>query len=165
IPNIYMLHDAFPTSDSPLLNVRLLINVATPKPKEGVHTATATIPITAYLPSAINAEPNKNATLFTGPPISKAIIAPTINAKIIIFVPCILFNQVVNPSKILAIGAPIKKLKINPTINEEMIGIIMIGIIVAIAIGTLIFFIHFTIYSAKYPATISYKNPPPASLP
>src|SRR5699024_10837644 len=96
-------------------------------------------------PSAIKAEPNKNATLLTGPPISKAIIAPTIKAKITILVPCILFNQVVSPSKILAIGAPIKKIKISPTINDEIIGMIMIGIIGAIALGTLIFLTHFAI--------------------
>jgi fructose-specific phosphotransferase system IIC component len=46
--------------------------------------------------SALIAEGNyANATLFTGPPISKAIIAPIIIASIIILAPCILFNQVV----------------------------------------------------------------------
>ena len=55
------------------------------------------------------------------------------------------FNQVVNVSKILEIGAPIKNININPTTTDEIMGIIMIGIIGAIAFGTLISLIHFAI--------------------
>ena len=47
IPNKPIVNDALPISISPLLNLRLLIKVARPKPIGGVHTATATIPITA----------------------------------------------------------------------------------------------------------------------
>ena len=83
--------------------------------------------------------------MFTGPPISNAIIAPIISAKIILFVPCIPFNHVVKPSKILAIGAPITNMKISPTIIEEIIGIMIIGIIGAIALGILMFLIHLAI--------------------
>ena len=97
------------------------------------------------MPSAINAEPNKNATLLTGPPISKAIIAPIIRARIMMLAPCIPFNHDVNAPKIFEIGAPITNIKMRPTINEDRIGIIMIGIIGAIALGTLICLIHFAI--------------------
>ncbi|CPN56770.1 Uncharacterised protein [Staphylococcus aureus] len=61
------------------------------------------------------------------------------------FVPCMPFNQVVNPSNIPAIGAPITKMNINPTRIEDIMGMIIIGIIGAIALGILTLLIHFAI--------------------
>ena len=46
IPNNPIVNDALPISCSALLNWCLRTNVAKPKPIGGVHTATATIPIT-----------------------------------------------------------------------------------------------------------------------
>ncbi len=77
--------------------------------------------------------------------MSKAIIAPIIIAKITIFAPCMPFNQTVSALNTLAIGAPITNIKITPTRIEAMIGITIIGIIGAIALGTFIFLIHLAI--------------------
>ncbi|GMA54242.1 hypothetical protein GCM10025857_55990 [Alicyclobacillus contaminans] len=74
-----------------------------------------------------------------GPPISTAIIVPTIIARTIELVPWRDSSQFVNPVNRLATGVPIIYIKIKPTIRVDIIGIKIIGITDWTALGTGIF--------------------------
>ena len=64
------------------------------------------MPIGAVWPVAIKPTPNRKATLFTGPPMSNAIIRPRMMPNTTALAPVNPDSQFVSPVKRPAMGAP-----------------------------------------------------------
>ena len=142
-PSVIPIHPiisaAFPDSCSATVNLFFPMNVASASPNGGVHTAVATAAIRVGLVGII-ATAKKNAVLFIGPPISKAIIAPNIIPSTILELSCIPESHVSNVFIISAIGSPTNRSIIIPDMNVPTNGIINIGITELITLGTFICF-------------------------
>ncbi len=64
------------------------------------------MPMTVWFPEAIKPEPNRNAVLLTGPPMSNAIIRPRIAPSTIALVPVMPLSQPVRWVNTHEIGLP-----------------------------------------------------------
>ena len=73
------------------------------------------------------AAPKKNATLFTGPPMSKAIMAPRTVARMTLFPVLIVSSQPDRNVMTSSIGMPTTLYMTSPTTNEETTGMTRIG--------------------------------------
>ena len=129
IPKKPMNRAAIPASCSGLLKYLRRSSVAIPIPSGGTAMAAATIPIGAGLPAAIRALPNRNAVLFTGPPMSKATIAPRSTPRSSTLPPSRPLRKLVRLAKTHAMGWPRTRMKAPPTMIVVRIGITRIGMI------------------------------------
>ena len=102
-------------------------SVASPRPRGGMQMAAAQAPMTAGLPSRIMATPKKNAVLFTGPPMSKAIMAPRKAPSRTWLPPPRVRRDEASPFISSLMGAPSRKDISPPTISEDRTGMIRMG--------------------------------------
>ena len=129
-----------------------------------------TAAIISYWPLARLAVPNTYAALLIGPPISIAIIAPSITPSTILLLSPIEFKKLVNPVFIAATGGLITNIIIAPIKSIPNKGYNKTGFNPSKLSGNLlnIFFKNTTKYPAIKPARSAPKNPEPplfASIP
>ncbi len=103
------------------------------------------------------------ATLFSGPPMSNAIMAPSSTPSRTAFVPERLFSQFVSPDIAEAIGEPTTTNIRNPITATEISGITTTGMMPAMAFGTRQRTIHSTRKPESSPETRPPRKPAPTT--
>ncbi len=154
---------ARPDSRCSSVQLARLSIVARPRPSGGVQIAAAHAPMMAKFCCWIIAAPKKNAALFTGPPMSKAIIAPSTIARMIRDPLCRPSRKWPMPTMTEAIGMFNASIN-NPTGSAERIGMTMIGMTGRRTDGTWSFFRRFVTWPATNPMRSAPRNPALAVL-